>query len=258
MKKAVRCIFSVAALAAVVLLALLVRSGARAQRQLLTCNGIKVEYTDGYRFVTEEDVKTYLDEQYGAYIGQRLDSIRLDKVEKALDPRSAVSSSQAYTTDDGLLHIRISQMEPAVRFQKGNCGFYADVSGNIFPLQDNYTPLVPVVDGDIPLDCPKGYKGAPRTDEEKAWMGGIMSMLSYMKKSKVWDKNIVQIHVDSDGDIVMIPRQGKERFVFGSPFDAEAKFGRMEKYYRSILPEKGEGFYSTVYVQFDRQIVCKK
>ncbi len=56
----------------------------------------------------------------------------------------------------------------------------------------------------------------------------------------------------------MIPREGNERFIFGSPFDAAAKFGRMADYYRYILPDKGEGYYRTVNVKFDKQIVCKK
>lgn len=258
MRKPVRYIISTATLLAVLLLCVFVRAKARENRQLLTCDGIKVEYADDYRFVTEDDIKAYLDESYGPYIGQRLDSIRLDRIERTLDERSAISSSQAYTTDDRLLHIRITQMEPVVRFQMGERGFYADARGHMFPLQSNYTSHVPVIDGNIPIDCPDGYKGAPRTDKEKAWMDGVMSMLSYMGKSKVWQENIVQIHVDGDGNIVMVPREGKERFIFGSPFDAEAKFGRMERYYRSIVPAKGEGYYSTVNVQFDNQIVCKK
>lgn len=83
-------------------------------------------------------------------------------------------------------------------------------------------------------------------------------MVNYMNRSKVWAENIVQINVDEKGDIVMIPREGNERFIFGSPFDAENKFSRIERYYRYILPEKGEGYYRTVNVKFNKQIVCKK
>ena len=36
------------------------------------------------------------------------------------------------------------------------------------------------------------------------------------------------------------------------------KFSKMGKYYTTIVPEKGEGFYSTVNVKFDGQIVCRK
>ena len=47
-------------------------------------------------------------------------------------------------------------------------------------------------------------------------------------------------------------------FVHPDDPDAKAKFDRMSDYYRYILPEKGEGYYGTVNVKFDKQIVCKK
>jgi hypothetical protein len=117
---------------------------------------------------------------------------------------------------------------------------------------------VPVRDGAVPIKATEGYKGAPATEEEKAWITGVISLVQYMEKTRIWAENIVQMHVEDDGDIVMIPREGNERFIFGSPVDAAAKFGRMADYYRYILPDKGEGYYRTVNVKFDKQIVCKK
>lgn len=258
MKSRVRILISVAALAALAALCTLIHAGTARERALHTCEGIRLEYADDYRFVTEEDIKGYLDKYYGAYIGQRLDSIALHKVEKILDVQSAVLKTEAYTTDDGMLNIRLTQREPVIRFQKGNFGFYSDVNGFIFPLQENYTTPVPVMDGAVPINCAKGYKGAPESEKERAWLASVIAMVDYMGKTRTWAQNIVQMHVDGNGDIVMIPREGKEKFIFGSPGEARAKFDRMADYYRYILPEKGEGFYSTVNVKYDNQIVCKK
>lgn len=258
MKSKIRTLISLATLAALVAVFLLICTGSAKKRSLITCKGVSVSFADNYRFVTEEDVKGYLDKHYGAYIGQRMDSIRLHQVEKILDVQSAILKSQAYTTDDGLLNVIITQREPVARFQKDDYGFYADECGFIFPLQDNYTSLVPVIDGNIPIHSPEGYKGAPGSDKEKEWMNGVIELLNYMEKSKIWAENIVQMHVDENGDIIMVPRTGSERFIFGSPFEAEAKFDRISEYYRYILPECGEGYYKTVNVKFDKQIVCKK
>ena len=258
MKTKVRILVSVAVLAALVALCALIHAGTARERQLRTCEGIRVEYADGYRFVSEQDIKDYLDKYYGAYIGQRLDSIGLHKVEAILDVQSAILKSEAYVTDDGMLNIRLTQREPVIRFQKGGYGFYADCNGFIFPLQENYTTPVPVMDGAIPIRSTEGYKGAPETQAELAWMKGVISLVDYMDKSRIWAENIVQMHVEENGDIVMIPREGKERFIFGSPYGAKDKFDRMSDYYRYILPEKGEGYYKTVNVKYDKQIVCKK
>lgn len=258
MRKGARILAGLGTLAALILICVLIHAGTARERALRTCEGIRLEYADDYRFVTEEDIKGYLDKYYGPYIGQRIDSIALHKVESILDVQSAILKTEAYTTDDGMLNIRLTQREPVIRFQKGSHGFYADANGFIFPLQDNYTTPVPIMDGAVPIQCAEGYKGAPETEAEQAWLASVIAMVKYMEKTRTWAQNIVQMHVDEAGDIVMIPREGRERFIFGSPTEAKAKFDRMSDYYRYILPEKGEGYYGTVNVKFDKQIVCKK
>lgn len=259
MKPALRKLISLVVLAVILLCFLSLRAAVRGKRLEQTCNGVSVEFKEDWHFITEDDVKGYLDAYYGAYIGQRLDSLKLYRIEQIVDVQSAVLKSQAYVTDDdGMLHILISQRDPIVRFETSAGGFYADEKGFIFPLQSNYTSRVPIVDGAVPLPGGEGYKGAPQTEEQVKWMNDILTMLGYMDKSKIWAENIVQIHVDESGDIILIPREGKEKFIFGGPEDAQAKFDRMAKYYQYIRPEKGEDFYSSVNVKYDKQIVCKK
>ena len=215
-------------------------------RAMITCNGLKVDITETYRFVSEADVKGYLDKNYGAYIGQRIDSLQLYRIEEILDRQSAILKSEAYATDDGMLNIHITQREPVVRFQKGDEGFYADANGFIFPLQSGYTSRVPIVDGDIPLKGGEDY------------INSVIAMLDFMKRSRVWSENIVQIHADANGDLVLVPREGDERFIFGSPTGVAAKFSRIEDYYKYIKPSRDEGWYKTVNVKYDNQIICKR
>jgi cell division protein FtsQ len=83
-------------------------------------------------------------------------------------------------------------------------------------------------------------------------------MVTFMEASKVWAENISQITVKPGGDLVMVPREGKEVFIFGQPTDVAAKFEKIGRYYTAIVPDKGEGYYSTVNVKFKDQIVCRK
>jgi cell division protein FtsQ len=224
----------------------------------LTCAGVKVEFTDDFNFVTAKDVEGYLEKGYGNYIGQRLDSVDLMKVEKVLDSKSAILKAEAYTTPDGYLNIRISQREPVVRFQKGDNGYYADERGFLFPLQSNYSSRVLIVDGNLPLDVTRGYKGEPKTEKEREWLAGVLGLVDYMKKTKIWEENICQITVGDGGDLVLVPREGKEKFLFGQPEDVERKFSLIDRYYTTIRPQKEEGRYSTVNVKYNGQIVCRK
>jgi len=220
------------------------------------CRSVLVSFAEDYRFVTEDDVLSRLSTSYGECVGTPIDSLKLHDIEKAVDSEGAVKKSEAYVTDDGVLHITITQRDPFVRFQNGQEGFYADHSGYIFPLQRNYTSHVMVVDGNVPVSISKGYKGMAESEAEQKWIAGIIGMVDFMR-GNIWEKNIVQLHVDNDGQLVLVPMEGKERFIFGRPDEFKAKFDRIEKYYGFIKPAHDEDKYTRVDVRYDGQIICK-
>jgi cell division protein FtsQ len=228
-------------------------------RAPLTCTGLSVKILDSTvnKFVTRAEVEKYLKKEYGNYIGQHIDSIDLCKVEKIIDSRSAVFKSEAYTTRDGRLNITLTQRTPIVRFQKSDGGFYADADGFLFPLQNSYASRVQIIDGDIPLKANSGYKGIVTDSEELEWLDKVLKVVDYMEKSAVWKDKIVQITVCDGGELRLVPREGREIFLFGQPVNIEDKFGRMEKYYSHIVPAKGADTYSSISVEYDGQIVCK-
>lgn len=242
------------------LLLLAAYSSQAVKRGRMACTGVEVTVLDSMKnsFVDSRDILSYLRSEYGDFTGKNVDSISLIRIEKDVDARSAVRKSEAYITKDGILHVDITQREPAVRFQKGAAGFYADAEGCLFPLQDTYTAHVPIVDGDLPLRADTGYKGKPQSEEEREWIMAILRLLEYMDDSGTWARDIVQINVLEGGDLLMVPREGREKFIFGPPDGAEEKFRKMELYYTGIVPEKGEGYYSSVNLKYDRQIICRK
>ena len=80
-------------------------------------------------------------------------------------------------------------------------------------------------------------------------------MIAYMEKGGIWNENISQMTVSPEGNLVLIPREGKERFVFGSPTEVKAKFARIGEYYEAVAPlEKG---YTRVDVRYSGNIICK-
>ena len=228
-------------------------------RAPLKCTGLNVVIADSSmnRFVSKADVKKFLDKEYGEYVGMLLDSIDLSKVEKIIDGRSAVNKSEAYTTRDGMLNVKVTQRTPVVRFQKSDGGFYADAEGFLFPLQSSYASRVQVIDGEIPLKANSGYKGEITDEKERAWLEKVIELVNYMENSRTWKDKIVQITVCDGGELIMVPREGKERFHFGQPDEIQEKFRKMEKYYTAVVPAKGEKEYSVVNLEYDGQIVCR-
>lgn len=232
----------------------------KADREPIVCKGVSITITDSTtnQFITPVEIRKILDKEYTDYTGTPIDDIDLTRVEQILDGKSAILKSEAYTTKDSMLNIIVTQRKPIVRFQKGKKGFYADAEGFLFPLQSTYTSHVQVIDGNIPLKIRHGYIGKPDTEKEQRWLGNILNVVQYIDASKVWKDKIVQITIDDDGELTMIPREGCERFLFGQPVNIDDKFRKMGIYYKGISKEKGEGYYNLVDLRYDGQIVCRQ
>lgn len=232
------------------------------QRRSRTCQGkgtLDVIVSDSLerRFVAKEDIESWLEKEYRAYAGLPLDSVNLDRIEHIILSHSAVRECQAWLTDDGILHVELSQRQPVVRFDEGSNGYYADESGFIFPLQSRSSADVPIVDGKIPLTVPRGFKGYPENAQEKEWLMQIIGLVNSMRGS-VWEGNIKGITVDGQKNLALIPREGKEKFIFGPPVKVAQKFALMKAYYESVVPYKEAGYYKTVDLRYKGQLVCRK
>lgn len=231
----------------------------RAQRGQIICNNIQVHVQDSadIRFISSDEIKRSIIREYGRCIGTLLDSIDLVRIEDIVDSKSAVLKSQVYTTKDSVLHVDVTQRKPLVRFQQGSSGFYADADGYVFPLQSTYAPHIQIVDGHIPVKVAAGHKGEIESPESREWLMDMITMVRYIENDEDWKKIIVQIHVNEDEDLVLVPREGQEKFIFGYPDQFEEKFGKFRKYYTAVVPKAGRDRYKVVDLRFNGQIVCK-
>ena len=225
-----------------------------------TCQGkgsLEVCITDSLErpFIGKADVAKWLEKEYRAYAGLPLDSVDLDHIEKLVCAHSVVRDCEAWLTDDGILHLELSQRQPVVRFDDGTNGYYADATGFVFPLQSRGTVDVPVIDGRIPMKIARGFKGTPENADEKAWLDQVIGMVNYMSGT-VWEGNIVKMTVSADGNFVFTPRRGNEHFIFGEPVRVKEKMRLMKAYYESVVPVHPD--YRTVDLRYRGQLVCRK
>lgn len=225
-------------------IALLVLQQAHARRHAVTCNRVEITFRDSLAMVTEEDVRQYLKDDFSSMSGVRIDSIRLDMIEKGLDSKNVIKQTQAWTTDDGTLHISISQRLPAAHFVSADRQFYIDEKGFPFPAKRDCGIDLPLFKGVFP-------------EQESAWYADILQMLTIARKHRM-DEKIAYYEVDRHGDVILHPAEGKEIFIFGKPDHPASKFARMEKYYRRIAPACPETAYTSVNLKYEGQIICRK
>lgn len=223
-----------------------------------TCSDIRVSIEGDREFITEDEVKGYISSHFGKCIGKQLDSIALYRIEKMLDDQSAVLKSQVWVTSDGLMHVSVSQRNPVARFEKSGSGFYIDDRGYIFPLHPTYTAPVPVFRGAIPVRAGGNYKGRAASAGEREWINGVMDLVDYIGKGRMWRGRFQEMTVTAGGDIILIPEEWSEKYIIGGTDNLEAKFSRIAKFRSEIAPAWEEGHYKTVNVKYDGQIVCRQ
>lgn len=186
--------------------------------------------------------------------GRRIDSIDLYSIEKMLDNKGEIKKSEVFISHDGILDVEITQRLPVVRFEKGDRHFYSDIYGYVFPV--NYPVRVPVVTGAVKLEVGKGYRGYADS-ASIGWIRQIADVAQYISRDSYWSRQIAQLDIQSNGDIVLYTASGDRKFIFGDASAKEEKFKKMEVFYRDIAPQQEAGEYKTVNLKYKNQIICK-
>lgn len=243
MKKGVKYLIAALSLALLLCVCALVDNAAAARRHLVTCNNVEIRLRDTLNLLAEDDIRAFLDRSCPALIGQRIDSIRLYQLEKTLETRSAVRTAEAWTTADGVLHIDITQRDPAARLVYGTDSFYIDATGFVFPMQGNCRKSIPVFEWTVTPDDPAQEP--------------LLELVTYMERHHLTGR-FPTVRVEKDGELVLIPAEGKERFIFGKPERLQEKFAAIADYYKKITGSREDVAYRTVNVKYRGQIICRK
>lgn len=241
-----------------VCLAITYGMGARRSHESV-CTGLNVIIADSVanRFVSAKDISSLISREYGKVSGMRLDSIDLTKIESIASVRNAVKTSEAYTTHDGKLNIKITQRRPIVRFQNGSAGFYADEDGFLFPLQKSFSAEVPIVEGALPVRVSDAANGRMTDPRQEEWIMQIIGMVKCFNDDRRWKDCITQIHINGHHELEVATRRGEEVFLFGQPTDIPEKMDKMETYFRVILPSRNKP-YGKVDLRFKGEILGKE
>lgn len=222
------------------------------------CKEINVTLLDSLqnRFVGKGEVVDIISGFMGECRGKAVGEIDLLLIEKLLNQRSAIKQSQASITREGTLNIEITQRKPVLRIQTENGGFYVDESEYVFPLVPTFTSYVPIVSGHLPFKLNADHRGYV-VDGNGNWLEGILELGNFLTHDPFWNAQIEQIYIEEGGDIILCPRVGDHKIVFGDVKDMETKFNKLYTFYRNVIPAEGWDKYSTVNLKYRNQIVCK-
>lgn len=219
-----------------------------------TCVDVKISIPGANNLVERQDIDAILEKTSGQLMGVQLKSINMYALEKQLNKNPYISKSKIYSDINGVLHIEITQKQPVIRIlNKFGNDFYIDSEGKKMPISSNFTPRVLVATGNI---TERLRKSADTLQTQLAH--DLFAVANYINQNELWTAQIVQLYVNPQLDIEMVPRVGNQVIVLGNAENLDEKFKKLLVFYKQAMPKVGWNTYKTINLKFNKQIVCEK
>ncbi len=218
-----------------------------------TCQSISIEINNSNEnhFIDSSLVMDYI--EGNALLGNAAENIDASKIEALLEGNPHIKNAEVYKDLSGTLFIKIWQRNAVMHvINSAGEGYYIDDQEMKIPLSDNFSPRVLVCHGNIEEKCTK-------CDTINSNILKTCSCIAqFVHNSSFWGSAIEEIFVSAENEILLTPKMGDAKIVFGDASDVENKFDRLFAFYKQALSKKGWDKYSSINLSFKNQIVAKK
>ena len=183
-------------------------------------------------------------------IGKQLSKINSEIIEKAIEKHPAILNADVYKLIvsnekgkyKGVLVIKVKHREPAMRVVNANGSYYMDENGIRFPVSPAYATRVLVATGSI-------------TDSYAAEK--ILPFVKFVQADDFWRAQIEQIHIESDGNVLLVPLVGGFTIELGDFENYRQKLENLNAFYKQVLADNKWDKYSKISLKYNNQIVAK-
>lgn len=210
----------------------------------ISITGIK----GGKNLVTKKGVK----QMFRNYLGYDLEmsSIRdlnLMDMESMLEEDDRIKEADIYIDNKDRLHIIIDQKVPIIRiFSKSNTTYYLDIDGNEIPAYRGATIRVPVASGNI-----EDYNPKLIADKKQSNLKDVFELAKYIYEDEFLAALIEQIDVQDNGEVMMVPKVGRQKLDFGHVENMEERFEKLKVLYKGGMEQVGWRKYDVLTLKYD-------
>jgi len=218
------------------------------------CSAMKVNIMGKEAFIDQKDISDLIIKNYGSVVGRSVNSLPLQKIEKSLLSLPYVFDAEVYADMDGVIQVTIQQREAILRIINSmGKEYYIDATGVKIPVTLRYVPHVLVANGNIS----EGY-GRALEQVKTPLVKDLVKIVKEVKDDPLWSNQIVQLYVNQDKDIEIVPRVGNQQLILGTADSLDHKLQRLQVFYTNILPKVGDEAYEKVNVKYSGQIICER
>lgn len=237
------------AIAAGLFFSVLRKSNAKVQDIQIDITGLN----EGEQLINEKEIKQILQLAAGKSINKAsIKSLDVRKLEAKLNNDKRIENADLYFDSNGKLHVKVQQKKPIMRVMEvSGSEYYIDGQGSRVPYLRGSLVRVPVVTGvrDTFFDKIK-ETGKPTKLKE------VFEIMKYISDDKFLSSLVEQVDIGSEmsGDIVLIPKVGREKIVFGDGSNIKAKFDNLKIFYKDGMPKLGWSRYKTLNLAYANQV----
>lgn len=182
-----------------------------------------------------------------------LKSIDVGRAERVLEKNPFVKNADVYIDNTKTINVEIEQREPVVRVIDGEGrNYYLDEAANYMPLSEHHAARVLVLTGFIQPHEPNFMKMPQHRLKD------LFELTKRILADDFFRHLIEQVHVSQNGDIIFIPKLGKQQILFGRYLNIDEKLQRLKIFYKEAMPRAGWTKYQMIDIRFKDQVVCKK
>ena len=225
---------------------------ANVSRSRSTVRGIEVTIRYGRtpQLVDEQTVRDSVLKAMPALLQHSVGAVDRQAVAEAASRVPYLEDVTSSMSVSGKVVVRARQRRPIMRLFYGARELYLDVAGQVMPGSDKGSCNVLVATGDFtePL----------RVDSLNAQVTSLLTVARFLDEESKYGDLIDQIHIERDGDIMMVPKLGNHVVELGTPDNLDEKFANLLAFYRKGMPRAGWDTYSRVSLKYHGQVVCTK
>lgn len=220
----------------------------------VVCKDIKVYIPGSQYFIDKEEVDNILGVQRDGLVGRKLENINIHALEARLKGNPFIEFAKVYVDMDGIIQVEISQRQPILRVvNRFDQDFYIDQHGLKIPLSQNFTAKVLVATGDID-ELFSNRVDSLHTDIAR----DLYKTADFIRRDSLWSAQIVQVYVNQQHEMELIPRVGNQRILLGNADSLKTRFDNLLVFYKQALPKVGEDAYKIINIKYTNQVIGVK
>ncbi|MBK8887801.1 MAG: hypothetical protein IPN46_15175 [Saprospiraceae bacterium] len=208
---------------------------------------------DGEQLISEKEIKQILQLAAGKTITKaNIKTLNLRKLEAKLNKDKRIQRADLYFDSKNRLHAHIIQKKPIMRVIEEEGGeYYLDENGKQVPVTRGSAVRVPLVTG-----IRDTFSLVNTKSDRPSKLKQVFDIMKYVAKDPFLTALIEQAYVEHDsiGDIVLIPKLGREKLIFGDASDIQAKFDNLKIFYRDGMPKLGWSRYKSLNLKYSHQV----